>query len=313
MVRSILVTLLVVCASFSSVSWGRPKADLTRNPGRYIGKVGGCTGFLIAENAIGTAGHCLEGSATGTFYLRYDDGNFKDSASLDRMLGYGASSGFAEKGGGHLTDGKDWAIARIDKDLGKTYGWLSGASSVPKRLTTLTVAGYGGDVKGGEEPSQDTCSVTNAYTDYFNHNCDLAKGHSGSPMVDSTGTVVGIFTGWASLVGTGTPFTKAFDTYYAAVMKKTSSSSTTLVSNTTPSYTAPSRTTTTTPTKSLSDYSDEDLIKAYVALKLLQQQQQQQQRPQVIYYQQPVYLVPVYQVQPVYVYPTYGPTVYYRR
>lgn len=209
LVALVMATLVTVSSSYGA---DRPLTDFKTSPGKYVGKISGCTGFLLAPSSIGTAGHCLNGSASGKFYLHYDDGNYTDSADLSFIAGTGT---YEDHGNGkHLTDGLDWAVVRISKALGKTHGYLSGTLVAPKKDDPIALSGYGIDRFKAERATEDTaCSVMTVYSDYFNHNCNSAKGHSGSPIVNrTTGRVVGVLIGFYNYIPVATPFSKLYVT-----------------------------------------------------------------------------------------------------
>lgn len=288
----------------------RKYANFRTKPAKYMGKLDGCTGGLVGEKTVATAGHCLKGRASGTFYLHYDRGDYTAHAYLQSPMDTGSWGDYGHNGGSELTTGNDWAVSTLDRELGKTYGYLGIHSSSPRDGQSITLVGYPADYYGrASEHTQ--CKVTSAGTKYFYHDCDAGPGCSGSTIVDFlSDDVIGIFTGWSYGSPTATTFNHFYDEYYAirygrrpeAWASRRSSSVVTPVSST-------SRTNT------------DDLDLAILRLRLLQLELQQRQQQQPVYtYQPQVQYVPVqyvpvqyYYVQPVQYYYVQPVQYYYVR
>lgn len=176
--------------------------------GRIVGKSNSqtytCTGTLIDEDIVLTNAHCVVNPKTGQaasqvkFLPNVVDGKYKDSANAVQYL---AGTHFNDEN----AEANDWAVIKIDKPLGRKYGYL-GWKSVPsstliRNQKKYFFVGYSGDYpqantekfwgltagQGWTAGFQAGCSIVNEQSNILLHDCDTAGGSSGGPIIASVG------------------------------------------------------------------------------------------------------------------------------
>ncbi|MBE9005873.1 trypsin-like peptidase domain-containing protein [Fortiea sp. LEGE XX443] len=161
-----------------------------------------CTGTLIDEDIVLTNAHCVIDPKTGkvasrvVFLPNVVDGKYKDRANAVQYL---AGTNFKDKNAA----AKDWAVVKIDKPLGRKYGYL-GWKSLPsstliRNEKRFFFVGYSGDYpqadtekfwgltagQGWTAGFQAGCSIVDDRSNILLHDCDTAGGSSGGPIVAS--------------------------------------------------------------------------------------------------------------------------------
>lgn len=164
-----------------------------------------CTGTLIADDLVLTNAHCVIDPETQqlsqkiVFLPNVINGvlsNNRDAATVEQVI-YGTD--FKSKSASNQTE--DWAVMKIDKPLGRKYGYL-GWKSLPtealiRNKEKLFFVGYSGDFpnpnkKGYEHLSagegwtagfQAGCSIVQEEENVLFHDCDTAGGSSGGPII----------------------------------------------------------------------------------------------------------------------------------
>ncbi len=161
-----------------------------------------CTGALIAENLVLTNAHCVIDPETGKlsqqilFLPNVINGqvqDVRDVASVEQVI-YGTDF----KDGSPLNP-NDWAVMKINKPLGRKYGYLG-----TKSLQTSTLisnkkkyffVGYSGDFPSAKDQQdfsagsgwtasfQAGCSIVKEKANFLLHDCDTAAGSSGGPII----------------------------------------------------------------------------------------------------------------------------------
>jgi protease YdgD len=165
---------------------------------------GQCTATLTHENWILTNAHCVVDQETHevnkktlTFFPNLINGSATDSARVIYIV-YGTD--FRDSSRYPNAHPQDWAMLKIDKPLGKTYGTI-GLKALPLNLVKknpkkFVLAGYSGDFPNAQKYPNLTagpgltagvhegCSIIGETDDKFLiHNCDTRPGASGSAMM----------------------------------------------------------------------------------------------------------------------------------
>jgi protease YdgD len=80
----------------------------------------------------------------------------------------------------------DWALLRLDRNLGDTQGWFATRqiSLAAMKTTPGTLVGYSGDYRNGRTAGvHQNCKMIAEYrTNMFLHDCDATRGSSGGPI-----------------------------------------------------------------------------------------------------------------------------------
>jgi V8-like Glu-specific endopeptidase len=154
----------------------------------------GCTGWIITNGKIVTAGHCAGNS------LQVLQFNVPTSNSNGSIRHPGPEHQYAVKSGS-VKQGTDWAVFEVNANsvTGKTAINAQGKSFNVVRVNsagTIRITGYGVD-SGSSNQTQQThtgplASITSTKIHYAT---DTEGGNSGSPIIDeSTGNAIGVHT-----------------------------------------------------------------------------------------------------------------------
>lgn len=145
-----------------------------------------CSGALVGQRTVLTAGHCIVSGATGKFYPGYSAGTYFGEGIVQQVMPGGASWIT-----GPCSVANDWAVLVLDKRLGG-FGYmgvkLAEQSKVNKPI--FSNQGYPGDKDNGQIPWRS--NNNRILPDKENWNCDAysvfytdtdsAGGQSGSPL-----------------------------------------------------------------------------------------------------------------------------------
>jgi V8-like Glu-specific endopeptidase len=189
-------------------------------PWSAIGRVfpGNCTATLIGEEWLLTNAHCaIDYANTGqafpviTFHPNIVDGRLADPHDVARVTAITTGTNFMEsaayrkkyagwQGISARDSAQDWAVLKIDKPLGAKYGYwhwrlLSSSELVNNHKNKLSIAGYPADfsaqgnpyARGNTLAVQEGCSILKEDRQMLDHDCDTAKGSSGSPIFYRSG------------------------------------------------------------------------------------------------------------------------------
>lgn len=183
--------------------------------GRIVGKKADktlytCTGTLIAENIVLTNAHYVIDPKTHQlsdkilFMPNVINGNVRDDNDI--ALGEQVVAGTDFTNDSLTNQVNDWAIIKINKPLGRKYGYL-GWKSLPdstlinKNREKLFFVGYSGDFPDPHKPGyqalsagkgwtasfQGGCSIVEEKAQVLYHNCDTTGGSSGGPIIGLIG------------------------------------------------------------------------------------------------------------------------------
>ena len=158
-----------------------------------------CTATLTHESWIVTSAHCVVDDKTGkitkdpiTFFPNRINKSAKDSARVTYVV-VGTTSD-------RVAHPKDWAMLKLDKPLGRTYGTI-GLKSLPlsqvlRNPKKFMLAGYSGDFPSARRYPDLTagpgytagvdaaCSITGEQNDtVLIHDCDARGGASGGALM----------------------------------------------------------------------------------------------------------------------------------
>ncbi len=218
----ILIFVIIISSNAFANIFGednRKVIDTFTAPYNFIGLIkdesdGHCTGTLVSEDIIVTSAHCIFDSDTGAgypdqyFYLNYQDGYFLGKAKLTKIIsgsGWGLpaiSEAFSYEFDFNKRSDRinDWAIARLDKPLGKYFGYFKVAK---KTAIDVSSMGYSRDIfnKTGHPSVHKNCKIkfkekstrkiyyiSSDYKPLINYNglynvdCDFIPGASGGPV-----------------------------------------------------------------------------------------------------------------------------------
>jgi V8-like Glu-specific endopeptidase len=189
-------------------------------PWTAIGRVfpGNCTATLVGEDLLLTNAHCvLDYEQKGknfqeiTFHPNVVNGQTRETADVARVTEAITGTDFTESisyrrqypgwQGISLGDSaQDWALLKLDKPVGLKYGFwnwraIPTAALVKDHKNKLAIAGYPQDFKhpellqsqGNTLAVQEGCSILKEELNMYQHDCDTAKGSSGSPIFYRSG------------------------------------------------------------------------------------------------------------------------------
>ena len=154
---------------------------------------GRCTGWLIGDDTVVTAGHCVHsGGTSGSWYpvSSYEiypgrDESIAPYGSCDAMW-LASVKGWTEQ----QDENYDYGVIKLDCDVGTTTGyfgffWKKGKKSMKKY--PAAISGYPGDKPLSQWQSHDIARVSNNKQIFYNN--DTFGGMSGSPVWFDDGTL----------------------------------------------------------------------------------------------------------------------------
>lgn len=150
------------------------------------GKTYGGTGFLVADDLVLTAGHCLDsdimgGHATSIVFKAglNPDGTYIAAANAHESY-------LPAEWENNRNSDWDWALLRLDKSLGSTIGYINCRVETSPTGKSCEIQGYAGDWStGGNTGVTQVVGYGSvlAHTTYkMYYNADTYKGMSGAPV-----------------------------------------------------------------------------------------------------------------------------------
>lgn len=133
------------------------------------------TGFLIGRNLVLTNSHCTRDDATGEpferiyFAVNRIDGTASHIAHVNHVWR-----------GTDDDERYDWAVLRLDSNLGDDQGWLTLSDNLPDRAT---LAGYSGDYRDQQTAAKSPGSLHSVLPWLVFHEADATRGSSGGPLL----------------------------------------------------------------------------------------------------------------------------------
>lgn len=183
-------------------------------PWSAIGKIEGveadgsgysCTGTLIAEDVVLTNAHCVVNPETRkvsqaiAFEPNLVNGVVKSKNDIAYATDVHYGTDFKN---GDLADyANDWAILKLNKPIGKKYGYLGWKSLPSSRLVgdtkKFSLVGYSGDFPNPKKKGYENltagesmtagvhmeCSILRRQDNLLYHNCDSNHGASGGAII----------------------------------------------------------------------------------------------------------------------------------
>eukprot|EP00736_Rhodelphis_marinus_P005797 Rmarinus@m.2596 len=148
-----------------------------------------CSGVLVADDIVATAGHCISESTCADTAVVFDFAIFSTQESLTSIMRVPVSSVFyCSEVISVNYDTRDYAVVRLDRAV-SGFAPLPLASQNPSVGESTQVIGH---PSGLARKYAAGASVINVFDDYFTTDLDTYGGNSGSAVLDADGVVVGV-------------------------------------------------------------------------------------------------------------------------
>ncbi len=149
-----------------------------------------CSGFMVGEDLIVTAGHCVDASSCGTTAFVFGF-HMEDSSTVRSRMPAQDVYTCAQVLARQETSTLDYAVVRVDRPITGHQPLSLRRSGQPAQGTGLIVSGHPAGI-----PLKVAAGATvrsNSHPDYFSSNLDTYGGNSGSAVINAaTGLVEGI-------------------------------------------------------------------------------------------------------------------------
>ena len=197
----------LIPANYLGGSDDRVRVDSAAYPWSAIGVVytpeSQCTGVLVGDSVVLSAGHCFPGLEEGRFDVSdiwFLAGVTRDDVQAEsRVRSVLLSPTYNAALAGRPE--ADWAFLTLDDALGQEVGSIPVAAPAAARAVLetepLTQAGYSVDQPFDLSAHRGCSAVTVGPRGWFTHDCDVLPGDSGSPIMaelDGRMTLVGLTT-----------------------------------------------------------------------------------------------------------------------
>jgi V8-like Glu-specific endopeptidase len=154
------------------------------------GTVYACTGTLIGKNILLTAAHCIlneDGSnraeQKNVRFLPNLNGEVTNDFAIANYLWRDRLYGRTVE----LNRQADWALLKLDRDLGTEYGWITPTNEEISAGDVVSTIGYPQSTNNGTKPIvEDDCRVNQGVSEaptLFFTSCKLEPGMSGGPVL----------------------------------------------------------------------------------------------------------------------------------
>jgi protease YdgD len=135
----------------------------------------GCTGSFVGDRLIITAAHCVVDEKTNKvikpkIYYKRDGKEFEETYTSEEVW---VSEEYTKP-----SDPQDWAIILIAENRNSHFFGFTTAGKVSQKVN---LAGYSKDLKK-QMGLHENCTLRDANSNLFLHDCDSTRGASGSPI-----------------------------------------------------------------------------------------------------------------------------------
>ncbi len=166
----------------------------------------GGTGFMVHDDIMLTAGHCMYNKDNGNVEeMRIYE--MQNSSKRNSKYYYPLKWVMSDKYVDRCDSNYDWCVVVLQNRIGKRIGWFG--YGIALKSKNITVSGYP-DYKAYQYyqyKDSGKLSIDSKYT--FSHTCSTRGGESGAPAYDSNNIVWGIHTSGGEKANYGCLITSA--------------------------------------------------------------------------------------------------------